>query len=238
MLEHLVYLHFSRNPDDPGSGATFERLAALSSTRDQIGARSVRTGLRLAQIAGLVFLTRSRSDARLRIYEPADALLAIIGKFAELAFEILDQLAPKLQLGAHIRSEPDFLHLLYKRTARFYLHDNKRLPFEADPMTSLLRLEGGRAILTTVIDCYWRRLPLPTSLQFARRFHVSPSQIRAILKSAEAHGFIRTAARGVLLDADPLAEAYLDAQSRYLAYAMGVGMGLDGTALASEDATT
>src|SRR5947209_5354646 len=78
MLEHLVYLHYSRKPSEPGSGATFERLAALSNSRDQIGERSVRTGLRLAQVTGLVALTRSRADARLRIYEPTEPLIEMI----------------------------------------------------------------------------------------------------------------------------------------------------------------
>ena len=65
-------------------------------------------------------------------------------------------------------------------------------------------------ILTTAIDRHWRGDDLPTSQEISRQFYISPSQIRAVLKYAESLGLIRTAARGRLLDAGPLAEAYLD----------------------------
>src|SRR3954470_9238460 len=64
ILELLLFLHFSR--EGKGDyGATFERLASSSESRDRIGSRAVRTALRLAQIAGHVVQTRSFEDGRL-----------------------------------------------------------------------------------------------------------------------------------------------------------------------------
>jgi len=217
LLEHAIHLHFTRGEPGNGHGATFERLAALSAARDQIGARATRTALRLAQIAGLLLLTRSPDDARLRIFEPSDTLLAMTHDVYALTFRVFDDLAPDLGLSRRQSDDPGFLADILGRLGRAFLRAEFRPQKKADVYNGLLRLEGGRVILATAIDRHWRGQDLPTSQEIARQFYVSPSQIRAVLKQAETLGLIRTAARGRLLDAGPLAEAYLVAFSRFLA---------------------
>ena len=217
LLEHVCYLHYTRGEPGNEYGATFERLAALSAARDQIGARATRTALRLAQIAGLLLPTRNPDDARLRIFEPSESLLTLTREIYGLAFRIFDDLAPGLDLSARVSNDREFFFEVITRLGRAFLKaefDPRRPP---DVFNSLLRLEGGRAILTTAIDRYWRGEDLPTSQEIARQFYISPSQIRAVLKHAESLGLIRTAARGRLLDAGPLAETYLDSLCRFLA---------------------
>ena len=234
IFEHALYLHFARDPGDLDDGATFERLAALSESRDEIGARAVRTGLHLAQIAGLFILRRSRSDARQRIYEPTEPLIAMTREYSALAFQVLDDIAPNLNLSARIRHEHSLTPALLARMGEIYLNSEFRRHRDSDRLTNLMRLDGGRAVLAAVVDCHWRQIPLPTAQEFARLFYVSPSQIRAILKSAELHGLVRGASRGLIIDAEPLANAYLDAQARYLAFSMRYGLGLDRAALATK----
>jgi hypothetical protein len=89
-----------------------------------------------------------------------------------------------------------------------------------------MRLEGARPILATVIDCYWRKIDLPPSTDIAKRFYVSPSQARAVLKYAQGQGFIRLAERGRLLDAQVLADAYLSSLRRFLAFVGAHGLQL------------
>ncbi len=217
LLEHACYLHFTRGELGNAHGATFERLAGLSASRDQIGARATRTALRLAQIAGLLLQTRSPEDARLRIFEPSEALLTLAREVYALTFGVFDDLAPGLDLNARLSEDPDFHLDILAHLGRAFLRAKFQPQEEPDVFNALLRLEGGRAILTTAIERHWRGEDLPTSQEMARQFYVSPSQIRAVLKYAEALGLLRTAARGRLLDAGPLAEAYLDALSRFLA---------------------
>jgi hypothetical protein len=217
LLEHACYLHFARGEPGNEYGATFERLAALSATRDQIGARATRTALRLAQTAGLLLPTRNTGDARLRIFEPSEALLTMTREYYALTFRIFDDVVPGLGLSARIRNDPDFLFKILARLGRAFLKAEFHPQEKPDVYNSLLRLEGGRVILATAIDRHWRGEDLPTSQEIARQFYISPSQIRAVLKSAESLGLIRTAARGRLLDAGPLAAANLDALCGFLA---------------------
>jgi AraC-like DNA-binding protein len=217
ILEHLLYLHFARDPAvDPG--ATFERLAALSELHDGVGARSVRTTLRLAQIAGHVILTRSLKDGRLRLYEPAEPLLAQVAEFYCITLGVLEDLAPEFRVRSRLRGEPGFLRAMIGRVGRAYLAYDFRAGSDMDGYSNALRLEGARPILAAVVDCYLSQRVPPSALELARRFHVSPSQTRAVFKTVEAHGLVRLAGRGRLLDAEPLTEAYLGALCRSLAF--------------------
>ena len=217
ILEHLLYLHYARDPT-VDHGATFERLAALSQLQDDIGARAVRTTLRLAQIAGHVILTRSLKDGRLRIYEPAEPLLAQAGEFYSHTLAVLEELAPEFRVHARLRGEPGFLPAMIGRIGRAYLACDFRAGSETDGYSNALRLEGARPILATVAVCHLSQRDPPSALELARRFHVSPSQSRAVLKTVEAHGLVRLAERGRLLDAEPLAQAYLRELCRLLAF--------------------
>jgi hypothetical protein len=218
ILEHLLYLHFTRNPDSGEHGATFERLADLSEQRDRIGARAVRTTLRLAQIAGHVVPTRSRQDGRLRIYEPAEALLAQAGENYFIRLGILEDLAPEYRIRSRIRGEPGFLRDMIARIGRAYLTSGFRVCEPGDAYSAALRLEGAGPILATLVDCQLSRRDAPSAPELARRFHVSASQTRAVLKLVETQGLIRTGARGRLIDAEPLAEAYIAMLCRSLAF--------------------
>jgi hypothetical protein len=217
LLEHACYLHFARGEPGNAYGATFERLAALSAERDQIGARASRTALRLAQTAGLLLPTRNTGDARLRIFEPSEALLTMTREYYALTFRIFDDIAPGLDLSARVSEDPDFLIEILARLGRTFLTAEFHAKEKQDVFNNLLRLEGGRVILAIAIDRHWRGEDLPTSQEIARQFYISESQIRAVLKYTESLGLIRTAARGQLLDAGPLVEAYLDAVCGFLA---------------------
>ena len=227
LLEYVLYLHFARVGDSAEGGATFERLAALSEARDQIGARAVRTALRLAQIAGLVSVAKSTTDGRMRIITPAESLIELAREHLAITFRILDALTPQAAFSARLYDPPDFLPVLLTRIGRAYIEGGYQRNLPASPFTALLRLEGSRVILSYVVDCHWDGRDLPTPQEFFRRFYVSPSQTRAVLKSAEAHGLARVGPRGRLSGADALADAYVDALSRFLAFAMRFGFALD-----------
>jgi hypothetical protein len=235
LLEHTLYLHVVRGEAIAEHGATFERLAALSAARDDVGARATRTALRLAQIAGFVVQTRSPTDGRLRIFEPSDLLLETIRSAFLKTFRIFDELAPQLRIGARLAEEPDYLSAILIRLGRAFL----KVPFRPDrkltAFENLQHLEGGRPILATAVDCHWRGLDLPTSQEIARQFYVSASQIRAVLKQAESYGLIQTGARGRLIDAEPLVEAFLDARAALLAIYAEHAFDLDADAFAGHD---
>ena len=217
LLEHLLYYHYLRDVADLESGATFERVAALSSARDHIGARAARSALALAQAAGFVVQARSSSDKRLRIFEPTELLLHLTREAYALPFSVLDALAPSLGICDRLVREPGYLPRILARLGEAYLKQEFTPRPTEDAFQNVLRLEGGRAIVGTAVNCYWRGRDLPTAHEIAWRFYVSPSQIRVVLKTAEDSGLIRTGSRGRLLDAEPLANAFVNATCYYLA---------------------
>ena len=224
VLEHLMYFHFSRASDE--RGATFERLAQLSAARDRLGSRAVRTALRLAHIARLVRAGRSPLDKRVQVYTPTDALLALTRDAYALAFRTLDRLLPGLESARRLEDDPAFLPLILDRMGRAYAGFEPRDGSVAHPIDDILRAEGGRPIMSLTVDCGWRGRDLPPAQDIARRYYVSASQTRAVLKMAQARGLIGVGARGRLEDAGPLTEVYLDTFALALAHFAHFGLEL------------
>ena len=233
IVEHLLYLHSARGLEAAKYGATFERLAELSDVRDGFGARAVRTALRLAQIGGMITLVRSHEDGRLRIFEPTEALLAATSEYFAIVAGVFDVMLQDDNISRPFRDDPGFLSAMLARGAEAYLSAEPRMEIAADAFGSLLRLEGGRVILNTVLDCHWSRQELPAASELAQRFYVSPSQARVILKSAAAAGLIQLGPRGKLIEAAPLVDVFCRVQSRYLAFLARYGLNLEDRILKS-----
>jgi hypothetical protein len=133
---------------------------------------------------------------------------------------------PDIDITARFQNEADFLPEFLSRSGSAYLTLQFVPRPRVDPFTALLRLEGGRAVVCSVVDSHCNRRELPTMSDLAQNFHVSPSQARVIMKSAQKHGLIRVGARGALLDAAPLAEEYFQYYCRYLAFFALYGLNL------------
>lgn len=227
IIEHLLILSFTRRDDDRSEGATFERLAALSETRAGVGARAVRTALRLLQIGGFVVATRSRRDGRLRIYQPTPTLHAQVRDYYAIVLGVLDALAPGASMRSRLKADPEFLSEILTRAGDASLaRDFAPRPGPA-AFAQLLRLDGASAILALVVDCHWTQRRLPTPGQLAPLFQVSGSQTRVILKAAADKSLIVLGPRGALLDASALAEEYLRHYSQYLAFFARHGLDLE-----------
>lgn len=232
LLEHLLYFHFRRVERQGEAGATFERLAALSAARDHIGVRAARSALGLAQTAGLITAGRGATDRRLRAFEPTEPLLRMTREAYALPFSILDDLVPSLGICKRLFDDSAFLPLILARLGDVYFKSEFTPRPPTDPFQNVLRLEGGRVIVGTAIQRHWSGLDLPTSQEIAWNYYVSPSQIRVVLKTAEGSGLIRTASRGRLIDAEPLAKAYADGTCDYLALYAQHAFNLDRAAFA------
>lgn len=218
VLENLIYLHFLAEDQTASQGATFERLAELSGATDDIGARAVRTLLRLAQTAGLVVTGRNPADGRQRVYLPTDAMLQHSRAFTTISIRPLDAVFPDLKICARLEADPAYHRVVVMGLARVYFEIGlKRVP-HPQGFGEMMRLEGAAPIFCVVIDCFRSGRDIPVASEFSRRFFVSQSQARAVLKAAEAAGLITTAARGHLIDAEPLARAYSEAHIRFLAF--------------------
>jgi hypothetical protein len=222
----LLFLTASRADDQP-DGATFERLVAISESREGVGARAVRTALRLLQISGLIVSTRSRSDGRLRIYQPTQALLAQSRDYYSIVFGMFDALAPGANVSSRLKEDPHYLMEIFARAGEVFLAEDFILYPGPDALSEVLRLDGASAILALVVDCRWSGRQMPTPSQLAPLYQVSGSQARVILKAAADKTLIVLGPRGALLDASALADGYLLRYSQYLAFFARYGFDLE-----------
>ncbi len=227
ILENIVYLHTVDFDSEGQPGPSFERISQLSSSTDDIGARAVRTLLRLAQISGLVLSRRDVEDGRLSVYQPTDVLMSYAKDYALVTLRPLDYMFPQLKISEQMETDPTYFSYVTLAFGRVYLKMGLRTPRTSDPFRDLMRLEGALPILLTVLDGYFQGHDIPIAPEFTRRFHVSQSQVRAVLKIAESLGLIRTASRGRLIDAAPLETALFAAYARFLAFAAQTGFGVE-----------
>jgi hypothetical protein len=227
IIEHLLILSFARRVDDQSGGATFERLAALSEIRERVGARAVRTALRLLQIGGLVVAMRSRRDGRLRIYQPTPTLLAQARDYYAIVLGVFDALAPGANVRSRLQEDPAYLTEILGRAGEAFLAQDFTPRSSSDAFAQLLQLDGASAILAFVVDRHWSQRRLPTPGQLAPLFQVSGSQTRIILKAAADKELIVLGPRGALLDASALADEYLRYYSQYLAFFARYGFDLE-----------
>jgi hypothetical protein len=227
IIEHLLFLTATGRANDQSKGATFERLVAISETRERVGARAVRTALRLLQISGLIVSTRSRNDGRLRVYQPTPALLAQSRHYYSIVFGVFDALAPGSNIGPRLKEDAHYLMEIFARAGEAFLAENFILHPSPAALGEVLRLDGASAILAFVVDCRWSGRQVPTPSQLAPLFQVSGSQTRVILKAAADRALIILGPRGTLLDASALAEGYLLRYSQYLAFFARYGFDLE-----------
>jgi len=218
ILENLLTLHFSRSESGGGPGVSFERLVEVSGATDDVGARAVRTALRLAQIGGLVVNGRDAADGRLRVYQPTDALIGHGRELSIFTLRPLDIIFPHLRICEKLAADPAFYGVTAARVGRVVLQPGLRRPGIVSPLRDLMRQEGAIAIYNVVADCYSRGRDAPAAPELSRRFFVSQSQARAVLRSAEAQGLFRIGPRGRLLDAEPLTQGIMDGYARFLAF--------------------
>jgi len=232
ILENLIYLHTVRFEDEGRRGASFERIAELSGFTDQIGTRAVRTLLRIAQIGGLVVGGRDAEDGRLRVYQPTETLMAHAREYAVIILRPLDYVFAHLRISEQMAHDPAYYSYVVSAFGRVYVAMGMRTSKTSDPFRDLMRLEGASPILVTVLDCHFQGRDIPAAPEFARRFLVSQSQARAVLKAAEAQGLIRSGPRGRLIDAKPLEKAMFGAYARFLAFAAINGFGVNSPGVA------
>ena len=218
-LQNLLYLHLMPPGPEGRQGATFERLAQISGAVDDVGARAVRTLLRLAQTAGLIATERNPADGRQRVYVPTEALFAQARAYTLLLVRPLDPIFPHLRVVERLEADPEFYRAVFMGYAGAYFDsDVGRRPLSPDGYRAVLRLEGAATIFCVVIDCFHNGRHIPAAREFSRRFLISQSQVRAVLKAAEAAGLIKTAPHGRLIDAEPLAQALGEAHLRFLTF--------------------
>jgi hypothetical protein len=196
-----MFLHFTRDPDDPTSGATPARIQQLCATYRIASPGRVTAMIGLMQLGGHLVQKRVDSDRRVRRLEPTEEMLAYARPHLAAHLGPLDLLCPGAGYLGHFQRNPEFLARYYREAGRLYFA-GVRL-FEALPR---MRMFTGRDAGYMILLRMWLsdregRLPprilAPQSFQeLGRRFGVSRAHVRALVETCCAEGLMRSHAEG------------------------------------------
>lgn len=226
-IGYVLFLHFANRSGPPEQGATYSRLLDICELRNTCGPRALRTILALAQFMGYLNSVRSSRDKRIQIYTPTEKLVSQTQKQNATTCACLDRLVPNANLADQERADPDFAATLYATSGKAFLDHGIQITEYFPDIDALIKLQAGCPTLFSVVNAHMRGLPCPSAKTIAKEFHVSSTQVRALLKSAADRGLINMTERGQVLGAEVLVEQQKAMIARELALYAKYSFGLE-----------
>lgn len=191
-----LYLHFTRDPDDPASGLTPTRMKALCAEVDICSPGRVSAMLALMRLGGHVAPDEQGPDRRQRRLVATSRLTELLAARWRLHFAAM---APLMEDGAALLAALDDQRsrrfLVIAMTERF--RAGFRFLTDASGLGLFSERSGGILILTSLMtageddDTIPPSSPVPVSISaLARRFAVSRPHVRKLIRDAARDGVI------------------------------------------------
>lgn len=118
IIHYVAYLHFTMDPTDPESGATFTRILKLCQKRDDCSPRFLRTVLGVLMLTGQIIAQRSPADKRVTVYAPSDNLLHAMRRVISKTFACLDVILETDIYENYALEDPAFFRDYMNRAGR------------------------------------------------------------------------------------------------------------------------
>jgi hypothetical protein len=227
IVAYTLFLHYANTTGLPENGATYSRLLALCEARGNCGSRALRTILTLTGFMGFLESSRASSDRRIQIFTPTDKLLKQAQEQYVHAFSCLDRLVPNAGFAVAAAGDPNFFPNLFSTSGKACLDLNIQITEHFPEFHKLIQLNGGFPAVASVVQAEMRGEESPSAQVIAKEFHVSASQVRAVLKAAEDRGLVTLSERGLVLDAAPLAAQHKAMIAREIALYAKYTFGLE-----------
>jgi hypothetical protein len=237
IVAYIFFLHYANTSGIPENGATYSRLLSLCEARGNCGSRALRTVLMLTQFMGYLVSSRATSDRRIQIFTPTYKLLAQAQQHHVHAFSCLDRLAPDTGIENMAQADPNFFPNLFATSGKACIDLNIQITEYFPDLDELIQLQGGFPVVASVVQAHMRGHESPSSQSIAKEFHVSSSQVRAVLKSAADRGLVTLSERGQVLDAAPLVAQHKAMIAREMALYAKYSLGLEDYFLSYRAAT-
>jgi hypothetical protein len=192
----ILFQHFSRDPDDPASGATLAKLQAHASMLEVASPGRVNALVGLMRLDGHVVQKTSLQDRRIKHLEPAEKMLAYVKPWLAAHFEPIRLLDPSADFRDLMARDSGFLGRFYRDIGTRFLAGERVLD-----MTPDIRLFMGRDAGYVILLRIWladpddaippqRSVCVPYE-EVARSFGVSRAHVRKMMNAAAARGFVR-----------------------------------------------
>jgi hypothetical protein len=227
VINYTMYLHFAGKAGANEHGATYSALLEICEGRKQCGGRALRTALALLCMLGHLRTERSPRDGRVKAYVPSDRLIREATDVYGYAMQVLDELVPGSRYAELIESDPEFLWLLISKSGRAIVEDGVRITEHFPELDSIISQAGGLPTTISLAHADMLGEPFPAAAELAKKFMVSPSQIRSVINAAAAVGLIKRDENGAIVDAQRLVEEHKGLIARELALHVKYSLGLE-----------
>ncbi|MFB9265996.1 hypothetical protein ACFFWD_23050 [Bradyrhizobium erythrophlei] len=197
----LLAMHHSRDPHDPGAGATLTRLQAFAARFELTGPNRVAALVALMQHAGYLDQVRASSDRRVKRFEPTKMGLAIAEASTVATLKPIQLFSETHDYVQVMRDDTQFIGRYYSEGLRFYA-DGARLVSALPECHLFQRQNAGREVmfkLWIALTDKGRTAPAVVSCpygQLARCFRVSRGHIRRMIEKGERQGLFTVHAPG------------------------------------------
>jgi DNA-binding MarR family transcriptional regulator len=191
-----LYLHVTRQPDDPSTWLTPTRMKSLCAEFDICSPGRAVAMLSLMRFAGYLAPATDLADRRRRGFVATDSLLALLRARWELHFGALSLMLPVGEAALAALHAPVFVRgLLVAMMARY--RAGFRFVTHAPGLGLFGERNGGMLILMSLLtagepeDTMPPTRPVPISISaLARRVAVSRPHVLKVLRDAADEGFI------------------------------------------------
>lgn len=221
----ILFLHFTRRPDDPTSGATLARVQAMAVDHGLASPGRIAALVGLMRLGGFVKQVSVSGDRRMRRLEPTESLLGYSRRWLAAHLGPLALASPADDHRALHEKDPTFLERYYREAGRLYFGGG-RIP----ELIPAIRLFMGRDAAYMILLRLWISDPSgavpprqPVALPYGeigKRFGVSRAHVRKIMEAAQAEGYLELLAEGgqAIRVMPPLIDLFEDCFALQLAY--------------------
>jgi hypothetical protein len=191
-----VHLHLLSRPNDPHSGLTVSRMAALCGEQKFCSPGRAKAMLMLMRIFGYLAPASSEVDRRLRRLVPTDRLLAMHRARNRHIFNAAVMVLPEYAEAFSAQSHPDFIARFVCNYCEPFLTGFRFVDLVPDfrllvDRNAGVMLTAAMILSGEVDDSYPPSRPVPVSPSaLSRRFGVSRAHVRRLLQDAESEGLL------------------------------------------------
>lgn len=226
VINYSLYLHLANRAGAKEHGATFSNLLAICEERKQCGARALRTVLALLQMTGQLHSERSSSDGRIQQYVPSDRLLDEAREIYGYAMQVLDSLLPGSTRAEQMRTDSEFISILVSRIGQAIIEDGVQITEHFPELHDIILKAGGLPTTISMAAAEMKEQPFPSMQAIAKKFKISPSQVRSVINTLSERGLVTRSVDGAIVSASLLVEQHKGLIARELALHVQYGFDL------------